>query len=133
MSIIGGGENNPGGKLTPFNTLPKERVKEITSMGGKASGEAKRKRKAMREQLQVLLSLPSKSRKAQKMMKDLGLKTEDMTTQMEMLLAMYQKALQGDVQAASFVRDTSGQKPVDRSEVTEIKPVMFEGESELQD
>ena len=133
MSIPGGGKNNQGGQLTPFNTLKKDRVKEIAAMGGRASGEAKRKKKAMSELLQILLSLPSKSRKAQKIMREMGLTTEDMTTQMELLLAMYKKALQGDVQAANFVRDTSGQKPVDRSEVTEIKPVIFEGESELKD
>ncbi len=41
--------------LIPFNKLTEEKQKELAKKGGKASGEARRKKKAMRETLEMLL------------------------------------------------------------------------------
>lgn len=42
-------------KLRPLNQIPVEEARRIQSMGGIASGEAKRRRKSLKEQLLVLL------------------------------------------------------------------------------
>lgn len=92
---------------------PEERV-AIASAGGKASVEAKRKKKAMREAVEMLLSLPSKNKKALNQLKAMGIDPEDADNQMVMLTAMYAKACSGDVFAANFLRDTGGEKPTDK-------------------
>lgn len=76
-------------------------AREWGKKGGLASGEARRKRKEMREELKELLALPSE-----------GL--EGMTEQRAMLVSMLQKAKTGDVSAAAFIRDTIGEKPNDK-------------------
>lgn len=94
---------------------PEERSK-IARAGGIASAEAQRKKKAMREQLELLLALPVKD-KAAKTMKAMGIDSDNADNQMQMLVAMFKKACsgqQGDVQAAQFIRDTVGEKPTDK-------------------
>lgn len=94
---------------------------ELTSeekiRGGKASGEARRRRKLMREQLDMLLNLPVKSSKIKEQLKELGIENDDLNNQMALLIAVYQKALKGDVQAFNTLRDTVGEKPVDVQQV----------------
>lgn len=64
--------------------------------GGIASGEAKRRRKSLREQLEILL--------------------ENGNTQESVAVALVEKAMGGDVKAFEVLRDTVGEKPVDKVE-----------------
>lgn len=70
---------------------------EEQSAGGIASGEARRKRKALKEELIALLELNNNQEK--------------------MSLALLEKAINGDVQAFTTIRDTIGEKPIDKAEV----------------
>lgn len=74
--------------------LSKEEAKKRGQNGGKKSGESRRKRKALKEQLLLLL----KTGNAQK----------------ELCTALLEKALSGDVKAFEVIRDTIGEKPVDK-------------------
>ena len=65
---------------------------EEQSRGGIASGESRRARKTLREELICLL--------------------ETGDTQEQISLALIQKALAGDVQAFTTIRDTIGEKPI---------------------
>ena len=42
--------------LTPFNEMPPERHREISAMGGRASGAARRKDRALREYCTILMA-----------------------------------------------------------------------------
>lgn len=98
-----------------LNMTPEER-REAGRKGGIASGEAKRRKKAMRERLEVLLELPLKSGKRADLdnIKNLtALKGANITVEDAVMLAQIQKALKGDTAAAIFVRDTVGEKPGD--------------------
>jgi len=44
--------------LTPFNTLSPERLREITSMGGKASAKKRAKNRRQKRVLQIMISMP---------------------------------------------------------------------------
>ena len=44
--------------LRPLNTRTIEEQKEITSMGGKASGKARRKKRDLKKLLEIALSQP---------------------------------------------------------------------------
>lgn len=100
--------------LKPFTEMSPEKAREIQSKGGKASGEARARKKAMREQAELLLSLPLKDKKAQKVLQALGLKKSDLDNQMIIVAAMWQRAAKGDIDAATWLRDLVGEKPAEQ-------------------
>lgn len=102
-----------------FSNMTPEERRENGRKGGIASGEAKRKKKAMRERLEILLSLPLKSGKGAdlEVIKNFAaLKGQNITVQDAMMIAQIQKALKGDTTAAAFVRDTAGENPTTKIE-----------------
>lgn len=82
--------------LRPFNTLTEEEQREIRSKGGKKSVEVKRQRKTLKEELLLLLSQGQ--------------------TQEKISLALLEKAMSGDTKAFEVIRDSIGEKPVDKVE-----------------
>lgn len=104
--------------------------------GGIASGKARREKKAMKDTLESLLSMPLKSGKCADVetIKDLAaLKGKNITVQEAIMLAQIQKAMKGDTRAAEYIRDTSGNKPDNNMNLKAILPVLFEGEDDLED
>ena len=102
------------GKEYQFDRMTPEQRSEYGRKGGIASGEAKRRKKAMRERLEILLSLPLKSGKnadLESIKNFAALKGKNITVQDAMMIAQIQKALKGDTTAAAFVRDTAGESP----------------------
>lgn len=92
--------------LIPFTSEQnREEAKKNGQKGGIKSGEVRRQRKAMKEQMEMLLSLPFKSKKQLNFMKDLGIEEDDIDNQMALIVAMYGKALKGDVQAFNTIRE----------------------------
>ena len=91
-------------------------ARSIGRKGGIASGKARREKKAMKETLAALLSMPLQDGKAADIetIKNLAaLKGKNITVQEAIMLAQIKKAMKGDTRAAEFVRDSSGNKPVD--------------------
>ena len=79
--------------------------------GGIASGEARRAKKSLREAMQILMEA------------DLtGKDGKTMTGTEAMAAKAFQAALKGDWKAWELVRDTAGQKPVDRIMVADVEP-----------
>ena len=103
--------------LIPFNELTEEKQREIASKGGKASVKARKEKKRMKEYINILLGLDVKSPKARETLRQLGIEDEDMTNEMAMMAAIMNKAMKGDIQAVNFLRDTSGQMPVNKMEI----------------
>ena len=102
-----------------FANMTPEQRRENGRKGGIASGEAKRKKKAMRERLEILLDLPMKSGKGadlEAIKNFAALKGKNITVQDAMMIAQIQKALKGDTNAAAFVRDTAGENPAQKIE-----------------
>lgn len=95
--------------LRPYGTIPEAEHKELSAKGGRASGVAKRKAKNMREAAQILLSAALvDDPETEQALATLGLEADQ---QGAMLLAALRKSQTGDIEAARFVRDTSGQAP----------------------
>ena len=112
------------GNLISLTNRTKEEQREIAIKGGKASGKARRKNKNMKECLKMLLSLDVKSPKAREQLKALGIDDEEMTNQMALMVSMLNKALKGDKGCAEFIRDTSGQQIINKTEITEIPRII---------
>jgi hypothetical protein len=88
--------------LVPVNTRSKEDQRKIRSKAGKKSGEVRRKRKQLREELLALLSAGN--------------------TQKNISLALIDQALNGNVKAFETIRDTIGEKPVEKVVMSEVDP-----------
>lgn len=98
---------------------PEER-REAGRKGGLKSVEARRKKKAMKEALDVILSMPLKSGRhndVEDIKNFAALKGKNINVQEAMMIAQVQKALKGDTQAAQFIRDTIGEKAPDSVEL----------------
>ena len=122
--------------LIPFNERSKSEVREIASRGGERSGESRRKKKAMRESLEILLEMKVKGGKEcdiDKIQDFASLKGKNITVEQAMLIAQIQKALKGDTSALAFIRDTSGQAPDKNINLGGAIPVVISGEDELPD
>ena len=73
-------------------------------MGAEKSAQVRRQRKAMRETLLELLQLPAEKR-------------PEMSNEQAGLIAMLERWHKGDVSAGVFIRDTIGEKPVEKRDV----------------
>ena len=80
----------------------KKEARERGRKGGLASGEARRKRKTLKEELLLMLS--------------------EGETQQSVTLALIEKAMSGDTKAFEVIRDTIGEKPVDKVMIADVEP-----------
>ena len=90
-----------------FNKRSANEARENGSKGGKKSGEVRRKRKAMKEQMEMLLTLPVKDQEQYSFISNLGIDKKEIDNQMALIVAMYAKALKGDVQAFNAIREVT--------------------------
>lgn len=94
--------------LIPFTSdQNREEAKKNGAKGGKRSGEVRRQRKAMKEQMEMLLTLPFKKTKQLEFIKELGINENEIDNQMALIVAMYGRALKGDVQAFNTIREVA--------------------------
>ena len=116
----GDNEGFERGKNT-FSRMTPERRAECGRKGGLAKREATRKRKEMRETLDILLNMPMKKGKvytAEDVKCFADLKGKNITINQAVMVCLIQKALKGDLSAIAMVRDTVGEKPAEKVEVT---------------
>lgn len=86
-----------------FDSRTTEEQRRIASAGGQASGEARRRKRDIRLALEALLE------------KDITDKHGiTMSTAEAIAIKQIEKALKGDTKAFEVVRDSAGQKPIDR-------------------
>nr|DAT18315.1 MAG TPA: hypothetical protein [Caudoviricetes sp.] len=79
-----------------------EEAREKGKKGGKKSGEVRRARKTLKEELLVLLS--------------------DNDSQKKISIALLKKAIKGNIKAFEVIRDTIGEKPVDKQLTAQTTP-----------
>lgn len=103
---------------------PEERRKN-SSKGGIKSAKVKREKKRAREILDIFLSMPLKKRKEAEIEEIKAfeqLKGKNITVNEAIQLKQVQKALNGDLASATYIRDTVGDKPSDNVNVNaEVK------------
>ena len=107
-----------------FSKMTPEQRAENGRKGALKAIETKRKRKAMKETLEVLLDMPMKRGKvytAEELKSFADLKGKNITIDQAMMICLVQKALKGDLSAIAMVRDTIGEKPAEKVEATVTK------------
>ena len=88
--------------LIPNSKRSPEEVRENGRKGGIKSGETRRKRKTLREELLALL--------------------ETEQYQKKISLSLIKQAVDGNTKAFEVIRDSIGEKPSDKVEMEQIKP-----------
>ena len=106
--------------LVPIEHLSNEEAKKRGSKGGKASGEARRKKKMLKDTINLMLEMPVFSEKMKEQMQELGFVEEELTNQTALVLALYKKALAGDVLAFNTLADRSGEIVKQKVETTNV-------------
>lgn len=91
--------------LKPIKHLSTEEAKKRGSKGGKKSGEARRKKRDMKEQMRLLLSLPVTDAKNKAALKKLGIDADNIDNQMMLLLGLYKASMRGSVQAFQKIQE----------------------------
>lgn len=100
-------------KGEPYRFRTGEQQVEIARKGGIASGEARRRKKTMRETAQMVLDMqiPNAAKELKTKLKVMGLSEEDFTYQAAVMVAIINQAMKGNTKAAAFLRDTVGENP----------------------
>ena len=107
--------------LRPFDKMSKHEQREIARKGGTASGRARRENKVMKDTLEMILGLSLKKGKkanVESVQSLAELKGKNISVQEAISIAVAQRAMKGDVSAVAFIRDTTGQKPTDKVEMS---------------
>lgn len=99
--------NNQNLKSNDIRT-PNER-RELARKAGEASGEARRAKKTLRQELEILLELSEKGK----------------TNQELISVGLIKQAKKGNVKAFEMIRDTIGQKPKEEIAIVEA-PKIFD-------
>lgn len=115
-------ETNAEKNLDPVRT--KEEARERGRNGGIASGKARRKKRTMKNAAKLLLDMPIEIKSVEETMIKMGFEEEDLTNQMAVMVAVFKKAMEGNVKAAEFLRDTAGQNDA-KNEDRKLKKQQF--------
>lgn len=89
-------QNKGHENLIPVTQRTKEEARAISRAGGIASGETRRRQRQLKDDLIMLLEM---------------IGDNDKTNQENIATATIAKALNGDIRAVEFIRDTVGEKP----------------------
>lgn len=131
--------------LIPWNKRTESEQREYARQGGKRSGEVRRQRKAMKEQAEMLLSLPfnlkdSNGNEVKKMMATLGIEEDEIDNQMAMIIALWKTALSnGKNQISAFqelrkiIQDEQMPEDDDKVQIINDLPSDDEGDEDEAD
>lgn len=103
------GKKKREANLIPTTKRSKSEVRKNAAKGGRKSGEVRRQKKLLKDCLDELLQREWENRQGEKMSGSEAIS-----------VAVFKKALAGDIKAYEVVRDTSGQKPVDKIMLAEV-------------
>ncbi len=93
----------------------KENAKEMGAKAGRASGKARRDKRLLKDCLEMLLAQKIETKDGKKITGAEATST-----------ALFKKALSGDTRAFELLRDTVGQKPIEKIEQTNISNIVVD-------
>lgn len=95
--------------LVPLNERTKTEQRRIATAGGKASGKARRQKKAWSEILERIGNLPVKSQKNRAIMREAGLTDDEMISDVQKMFQLNMKADAGDLKAIETIAKIRGE------------------------
>lgn len=101
--------------LIPLNQRGKEEAKRIRQMGQAAQKEKQRRRKSLRESMNALLEIvPANTRDFNKLVRA-GIPVEEIDNSQLIVLALFNRAKEGDVKAIRELRSWIGEETDDEN------------------
>lgn len=97
--------------LIPFNQRSEAEARELGKKGGIKSGEVRRKKAAEREALKLTLETLLKGDRE-------VIDGKNGNTQLACCIAVIREVLKGNIKAFETLRDTVGEKPADKQEIS---------------
>ena len=114
-------------KQTGIWAMTPEERRAAQSRGGKASQAKIRRRKHMQEIAAKVLAMKlTDYDDIQEALRAGGMEDDDVNYAAGIIMVQAKKAMTGDVKSAEFIRDTSGQKPVDGLVIGNLDEKPFE-------
>jgi len=114
-------DSRPGQEnLIPFDKLTQNEQRKIAKKGGKASGEARRKKRNLREKFEIAMSIPLLDGSVvtiDDVDSFANAKNANMTLEDRMIMQITRRAANGDIRAYELIRDQIGQKPADKNDI----------------
>lgn len=112
--------NNANLEGKGFDDRTTEEQREIARQGGIASGEARRRKRDLKAALEALLEKDYPVKDKQGNIIGTASGTESVAAQ------LFQRALKGNTKAFEILRDTIGQKPVEKVMIAEVDQSIIE-------
>lgn len=111
------------GNLIPMNQRTKEEASALGKKGGIASGEARRRKRSLRQAADLYLSLPVADKRLYNRLARRYIAPEDIDNQMAVIVGLTKAAAAGDARAASVLAKLLGEEtpPKDTGEETLAK------------
>lgn len=106
--------------LVPLNRRTKSEQRAIATAGGIASGEARRRKKSLREAAELYLSLPVSDRRSWNKLARKYIDPEDIDNQMAMIVGLTEAATKGDARAGRLIVELLGEQPGEDDEGVQI-------------
>jgi hypothetical protein len=100
--------------LQPFRSV--EEARENGKKGGKASGESRRRRKALKDSMNALLDLPISNTKDFNKVAKMGVPVEDIDNSQIIVVALFNRAKSGNVMAIKELRNLIGEDDSNRDQ-----------------
>ena len=108
--------------LVPFTSEQSHEEAVINGRkGGVASGQAKRRRKLLRDSMNALLELPVSSTKEYNALIKIGIDIEDIDNSQLIVLALFNKAKSGDVAAIKELRNLIGEDSAEEKSAGQLE------------
>ena len=104
--------------LIAANELTEDQLRKMASNGGKKSAEVRRRKKTMREALELLMYKTELNEQTKQMLEAEGISQEDFNHQMVITRSLIAKAESGDVQAYNAICAMIGEKPAEKMEMS---------------
>ena len=105
--------------IVPYQFRSGDEARESGAKGGVASGEARRRKKSLREAAKTYLAMPPTDTSVWNSVSMAGIDPEDIDNQMALVVSQTQKAIAGDTKAAKLIADIVGVEDQTEEEETE--------------
>lgn len=116
--------------LQPVRT--KEEARERGRNGGIASGVARRRKRALREAIDLYLSLPLADSNRKKKLAETGLADDDIDNQMSIIMGLAKAAERGDPKAATVLFNQIGPEQKEDSALEKLDEILEEFENAVK-
>lgn len=116
------GEKN----LIPFSERSKEEARECGRIGGINSGITRRRKKTVKQAVELVMSLPVSDPKTKAKLKKMGIDVDDADNQTAVVVGLYGRAAKGDHKAAALLFELLDDGHASTTEQTESHNALIE-------